>query len=80
MLGDKPMKVIRECALGPCNFREPAFDNIFNLRKQCDMSKDFYDCVYCCKDDGCNKDSSSSLAPTLMIIIGSLLITRLINR
>ncbi|XP_015786203.1 uncharacterized protein LOC107363486 [Tetranychus urticae] len=75
---NQPRKVIRECALGPCNFREPAFDNIFKLRQQCDMSKDSYDCVYCCKDDGCNKDSGSSLVPTSIIIIGLLVMTQLV--
>lgn len=72
------MKVIRECALAPCSFQDKAFDNIFNLRRSCDMSKDKIDCFYCCKEDGCNRDDAYQLAPNSSTLFLTLIIMHLI--
>lgn len=68
------MKVIRECALAPCSIQDKASENILNLRRSCDMSKDQVDCFYCCKEDGCNKDAGNHLVPTYSTLLLTLII------
>lgn len=74
---NQPFRVIRECALAPCNFRDKPFGSILKLQ-DCDLGRSSYDCVYCCKEDGCNKDAGHSLTPHFINLFVTLSSTLLI--
>ncbi|RWS05016.1 hypothetical protein B4U79_09774, partial [Dinothrombium tinctorium] len=71
---DQPLVIKRECALAPCNLRDKAIDTIIKLRESCDMSKDEFNCWYCCKEDGCNRDDGSHTSPSRAMIISAAIL------
>ncbi|RWS26097.1 hypothetical protein B4U80_04369, partial [Leptotrombidium deliense] len=67
--------VKRECALAPCNLRDKAVDSIIKLRQNCDMTKETFDCVYCCKYDGCNKDGESHISANVILLLSCIFVS-----
>ncbi|XP_076053041.1 uncharacterized protein LOC143032343 [Oratosquilla oratoria] len=59
-------RIEKRCALAPCNF-SPSVSS--NLGLTCDTSKDHYDCVTCCKGDGCNKDAAMATSPVTGLLL-----------
>lgn len=45
----------------------------------CDRSKDNYFCLFCCKENGCNKNGATLSKPSFIIIAVSLLVVILLD-
>jgi len=50
------LTIKKDCALAPCHLRDQNQRDFLNLKEQCESGDNEKDCVYCCKQDGCNKD------------------------
>lgn len=53
------LHIKKECVLGPCQLRGLGNLNFANFKANCASSND-KDCVFCCPEDGCNKDGAPS--------------------
>ncbi|XP_042234241.1 uncharacterized protein LOC121874236 isoform X1 [Homarus americanus] len=62
--------VEKGCALSPCNLSP---EEEASLGMQCDYSAPAYDCVYCCKESGCNGGGAAAATLPLPLMILSLL-------
>lgn len=71
--GDQ-LRVTRKCVLGPCTLRDHEVHGILQLREQCDMNRPDYNCIYCCRGDGCNRDSASSNRLHQMAVLSAILV------
>ncbi|XP_066995692.1 uncharacterized protein [Anabrus simplex] len=60
----------RECGLGPCGFEDAMMNRGLGL-EGCDRSKDEYFCVFCCPTSGCNKDTSSAIYPSALLVLAA---------
>ena len=65
------LQVVRRCVLGPCSLKERDIP----LSEKCDMSTSNFNCIHCCKEDGCNKDSVNAILPNRWLLYTFLLIT-----
>ncbi|XP_017773304.1 PREDICTED: uncharacterized protein LOC108560293 [Nicrophorus vespilloides] len=77
-------KIKRECGLGPCNFNDVMASKGLGL-DTCDRSRKEYFCLFCCRESGCNKGSSSDVSSSpsnYLLILGVVLfsILTLFNR
>ncbi|XP_064099492.1 uncharacterized protein LOC135210562 [Macrobrachium nipponense] len=63
--------VEKTCARGPCNL---SWEEEVYLGMNCDYAAPTYDCVSCCKDDGCNTGHGNVLQcpKEMYIVTGSL--------
>ncbi|KAI1285556.1 hypothetical protein HDE_11759 [Halotydeus destructor] len=53
------MFVKRECATGPCHGYDGAYGEDVTLGEHCDMRNPEYECMACCRGDGCNYSGSA---------------------
>ena len=66
------LMVVRKCVLGPCSLKSRDIP----LSEKCDMSSsDFLDCIHCCREDGCNKDSVNAILPNKWLFYAFLLVS-----
>ncbi len=68
------LRIKKECALAPCHLRDPGLVFI-QFKEECDTNKG--DCIYCCPNDGCNKDgvsliSSNNYLTLILLTVGAL--------
>ncbi len=68
------LRIKKGCALAPCHLRDPGLVFI-QFKEECDTNKG--DCIYCCPNDGCNKDgvsliSSNNYLTLLLLTVGAL--------
>ncbi|XP_020999837.2 uncharacterized protein [Parasteatoda tepidariorum] len=59
--------IYKNCALGPCALRDDTQTAGLGL-DHCDRSQDEFDCISCCKGDGCNKNAGYNFAPALTLL------------
>ncbi|GBM34292.1 hypothetical protein AVEN_253012-1 [Araneus ventricosus] len=64
----------KTCALAPCSLRDASQASGLGL-DHCDRSQDEYDCVTCCKGDGCNTGCGAICRPVFAIISALLILT-----
>ncbi|GFT74911.1 uncharacterized protein NPIL_228051 [Nephila pilipes] len=62
----------KNCALAPCSLRDTSQASGLGL-DHCDRSQDEYDCVSCCKENGCNTGGSSTCQPSIVSITALVL-------
>lgn len=68
----------KSCALGPCSLRDESQSSGLGL-DNCDRSQDEYDCISCCRQDGCNT-GSGAIYPPQQILIFSLILVVLLEK
>lgn len=61
------LHIKKECALAPCHMRDPSQKKVINFNEQCDSDKE--DCVFCCSEDGCNKDAAPSISANYFLAL-----------
>ncbi|KAK6638182.1 hypothetical protein RUM44_008610 [Polyplax serrata] len=65
---DKGFQIKRECGLGPCGFEDDMVNRGLGM-DGCDRTKEDYFCVFCCKTDGCNRNSSFHFSGSVILVI-----------
>ncbi|KAH7645488.1 hypothetical protein HUG17_1026 [Dermatophagoides farinae] len=72
------LNIKKECALAPCHLRGLKQLNFANFKSNCESSKQD-DCIYCCTEDGCNKDSAIKLMANATYIINVIIICLIVS-
>ncbi|GFR33698.1 uncharacterized protein TNCT_551681 [Trichonephila clavata] len=70
---DDGVWIHKNCALAPCSLRDTSQSSGLGL-DHCDRSQDEYDCVSCCKENGCNTGGGTACQPTIVSIIALILL------
>lgn len=72
---------MKKCVLAPC-FLDSAGNEALKMKKDCDFEADDFDCVYCCKGNGCNDASVTKIATGLasMAVATTVLGSRKIDK
>lgn len=68
--------VKRECATGPCHGYDGEYGEDISLQDHCDTRSPEYECLACCRGDGCNRNGAGTLS-ALGASIAFLLLLRL---
>ncbi|XP_071529458.1 uncharacterized protein [Panulirus ornatus] len=68
--GDGHQWVEKGCALAPCHLPR---EEEAHLGLLCDYSASAYDCVFCCRESGCNGSGASSLVLPVVLLLLPLL-------
>ncbi len=67
------MTVTKECVLAPC-FLDSSGNSALRMKKDCDTGADSFNCVYCCKGDGCNAADTTTTATKAVNVIAAALV------
>lgn len=76
MKDEDGFKIERQCGIGPCTFNDLMMEKTIGIGPDsCDRSRHNYFCLFCCRESGCNKNSSHksclsiSISSTLFFVL-----------
>ncbi|GIY26631.1 uncharacterized protein CDAR_593651 [Caerostris darwini] len=70
--------IYKSCTLAPCSLRDESQTSGLGLN-HCDRSQEEYDCVSCCKENGCNTGRGAMCRPTFTTIITAILLASFLS-
>ncbi|XP_054706736.1 uncharacterized protein LOC129216547 [Uloborus diversus] len=76
---DDGVWIHKSCALGPCSLRDQSQTTGLGL-DHCDRSQAEYDCITCCKEDGCNTGGADICRLHVAVLIGIFFIKTVFDR